>query len=190
MKVLSLAALFAILATAGFVIFLGAPNGQPALTKLERQIASSHPDIEHIQPDTLIQWQSTGRKLIVLDVREEDEFAVSHIENALRVSPESSLREVTALLGDQVENADILFYCSVGVRSSKLASLVADQLRADGARTIANLSGGVFRWHNEERPLINQGQSTDLVHPYDGIWKRLVEREEKTAFEPEDSIVL
>jgi len=92
------------------------------------------------------------------------------------------------LLDGEIDGADIVFYCSVGVRSSDLAVLAAQRLKQGGAGRIANLRGGVFRWHNETRPLVSRGQATQLVHPYDSIWKNLVERDHLTAHEPPSAL--
>lgn len=180
-----------LLITTGIVVAAAAglgwavlPRGE-GLSELEQGIARSHPEIEHITPAAFDAWGRQDRPVIVLDVREEDEYAVSHLEGALRVSPQASADDVVALIGNGAQDADIVFYCSVGVRSSKLASRVADRLERAGAHRIANLSGGVFRWHNEARPLTVGNRPTEFVHPYDATWKRLVERKDLTAFDPE-----
>jgi len=161
---------------------------QDRLAQLEERLAQSHPQIEHINPDRLTDWQDSGRELIILDVRETDEFEVSHISGAIRISPAADPEDIAQLLDGKIDGADIVFYCSVGVRSSDLAVLAAQRLKQDGAGRIANLRGGVFRWHNETRPLVSRGQATQLVHPYDSIWKSLVERDHLTAHEPPSAL--
>jgi len=142
----------------------------------------------HINPDDLVDWQKSDRELIILDVREPDEFEVSHISGAIRVSPAAQPEDVAELLDGRANGADIVFYCSVGARSSDLAERAAKRLERDGAGRIANLRGGVFRWHNEARPLMSEGKATELVHPYDSIWKSLVERDHLTAREPRSAL--
>ena len=53
-----------------------------------------------------------------------------------------------------------------------------------GAASVSNLENGIFGWHNEQRALVDANGKTDAVHPYDNIWKRYVERDEKARFTP------
>ena len=69
-----------------------------------------------------------------------------------------------------------MVYCSVGVRSAG----VARRLRAAGFAEVENLEGSVFRWANEGRPLVAAGgAATDVVHPYDAAWGRLLRPERR-----------
>jgi len=45
------------------------------------------------------------------------------------------------------------------------------------SRPIYNLEGSLFKWANESRPLVdNSGSPTKLVHPYNNVWGRLLEK--------------
>ena len=55
----------------------------------------------------------------------------------------------------------------------------------NGVRSISNQENGILGWHNETRELENAEGKTDAVHPYDAIWKRYVERKDKTRYTPE-----
>jgi 3-mercaptopyruvate sulfurtransferase SseA len=78
--------------------------------------------------------------------------------------------------GAGVDGKAVVFYCSVGVRSSALAERVAQGLQAHGATAVDDLAGGIFAWHGEGRPLVDAQGSTDFVHPYDSSWGRLLAR--------------
>ena len=128
----------------------------------------------------------TGAQLLLLDVREPAEFAVSHIPSAINISPSAytspdAVRELLASAGAQ-RDAEIVCYCSVGVRSSQLALAIA---KVDPRRVsrVHNLDGSIFRWANEGRRLVNSRlQPTAYVHPYSNLWGRLV-RTDLRAFE-------
>ena len=80
--------------------------------------------------------------LYILDTREEDEFNVSHLKNARQVGNFwFDMRKVY----DIPKNATVVVYCSVGVRSEK----IAEKLIASGYKNVFNLYGGIFEWINQ-----------------------------------------
>ena len=80
----------------------------------------------------------------------------------------------------------VVFYCSVGVRSSALAESVKADLLAAGTKEVVNLEGGIFGWHNQSRPLVDKSGPTTFVHPYNAYWGRLLTRPElaRTSVHP------
>lgn len=106
---------------------------------------------------------------ILLDVRSEEEFSVSHIPRAVRVDDEieSQLREMGVR-----KDRDIVVYCSVGYRSAKMA----EKLSAAGYSQVRNLEGSIFAWTNQGRPLINAKGPTTKTHPYNRKWGRFLEK--------------
>lgn len=112
---------------------------------------------------------------VVFDVREADEFALGHLPGAIRVDPEMSADEFYQAYGDQLAGKPVVFYCSVGVRSSQLAKRLASKPSPHGAATVYNLRGGVFRWVVEGRTLV-AGSAPGQLHPYDSDWKELFAR--------------
>lgn len=154
------------------------------LDTLEAELQSSYPNIGHLSTGTLSQWSADKKDVVLIDVREEGEYAVSHIDGALRIDPKASASDVAAQIGDIAKGKDVVFYCSVGVRSSQLADRAKDELQAMGAGDIYNLSGGIFAWHNDERALMNDAGDTKMVHPYDRVWGKLVNRQDYVSYEP------
>ena len=153
------------------------------LPVIEDNVAERHTDITHLEPEDFVKMQEAGEAFILLDVREQSEFEVSHIPGALQIDPQAKATDVKSLLAANGIDADtpVVVYCSVGRRSSRLGSRVVDAL--DG-RKVANLRGGVFAWHNEELPLENAAGTTDAVHPYNTKWGKLIERSEGISYEP------
>lgn len=132
------------------------------------KIHSEFPDVARMQTSELAAMlDSKEQKPLLLDVRTKAEFDVSHLAGATRVEPGSEVSKL-ALPKDK----PIVTYCSVGYRSAAMAK----KLRDAGYSHVTNLEGSIFRWANENRPLVHNGQPTDKVHPYNGLWGTLVEK--------------
>ena len=99
---------------------------------------------------------------MVFDVRTPAEYAVSHLPGAVNVDPDMPAADFLARYGDSVDGKTAVFYCSVGVRSSRLASRVARELKARGAVAVDDMAGGIFAWHGEARPLVDAEGATDV----------------------------
>jgi rhodanese-related sulfurtransferase len=82
--------------------------------------------------------------LVVLDVREDDEWEAGHIDGAVHIP----MRQVPARLGDVPDAERVLVVCRVGSRSA----LVTGFLRAQG-RNAVNLAGGMAAWQVAGRPM-------------------------------------
>jgi rhodanese-related sulfurtransferase len=158
------------------------------LPKVESWVGESYADVAHLSPDSFTQMRASGTPLLLLDVREPEEFAVSHLPGAAQVDPGIWSSSFLNRYGESVSGRTVVLYCSVGVRSSKLAGRVQAALVARGAKAVYNLQGGVFRWHNEQRVLADGDGETDRVHPYDRSWGKLVLRTDKIATEPRRSV--
>lgn len=108
--------------------------------------------------------------LYVLDARESEEFEVSHLKNARHVGYFwFDMRKVYDIPVD----ANIVVYCSVGVRSEKIAAKLIDA----GYQSVFNLYGSIFEWVNEGQPVYKKnGVQTSEIHVYNDEWSRWVER--------------
>lgn len=134
-----------------------------------------HADIEHLSPEEFVRYCARCEPLL-FDVRDAVEFAVSHLAGARRIDPATSAPAFLANHASEVRGRAVVFYCSVGVRSSRLASRIQADLRERGAEGVYNLEGGLFRWHNEGRALIDAEGATDRIHPYNASWGRFISR--------------
>lgn len=112
-----------------------------------------------------------GERPLLLDVRTLAEYEVSHLAGARRVEP-GAMPELGV-----PKDTPIVTYCSVGYRSSALAQ----RLRAAGYTRVENLEGSIFQWANEGRPLVRDGQPAKLVHPFDAVWGRLLDKERRAV---------
>ncbi|AUB34402.1 Rhodanese-related sulfurtransferase [Nostoc flagelliforme CCNUN1] len=92
---------------------------------------------------------------------------MSHIETAAQID---ALIPDLAALSTVSKDRPIVVYCAVGYRSAKLAQ----QLNQAGMKCIYNLSGGIFQWANEGKLIFKDDQPTQVVHPYNAIWGKLL----------------
>jgi len=136
---------------------------------LKLLIRFQFPTVEKINCNQLAQLllDSAKARPLVLDARSQTEYAVSHIETAVRLDP---LTDDLAALSTISKDRPIVVYCAVGYRSAKLAQ----QLDEAGMKCIYNLSGGIFQWANEGRTIFKDEHPTQQVHPYNAIWGKLL----------------
>ena len=130
---------------------------------VDELIAEQFPDVAHITTKELADSLEMDRSVVLLDAREPDEFAVSHLGGAVLARSVDEAADVVAQAGP---NALVVVYCSVGYRSAALAA----QLRTDGGPEVVNLEGSIFAWANEGRPLYRGDTRVSAVHPYDESW--------------------
>ena len=170
----------------GVLLFLALsilPVSAFSLAEVEEDVKSDYPSVKHVTPDDLA--ASPGESGIVLfDVREKSEFTVSHLPDAVRIDPDLDRETFLQRYRDRIAGKRVVFYCSVGVRSSQMAERLKLALQGAGAKSAANLSGGIFRWHNERRELKNASGQTDAVHPYNARWGRLLRRKDRIRYRP------
>ncbi len=92
--------------------------------------------------------------VVVLDVREPDEWAAGHIEGALHIP----LMEVVQRVGDVPSDERVLVVCRVGVRSAQATAF----LQAQG-RDVANLEGGMVAWASAGRAMVSETEAPPTV---------------------------
>jgi rhodanese-related sulfurtransferase len=147
-------------------------------------VRRDHRRVDHLEPERFNALAARAEKPIVFDVREESEFAVSHLPGAIRLDPGMSAEAFRARYGDALKGKSVVFYCSVGKRSSLLAERVKTVAETSGAVAIHNLDGGLFRWHNEGRSLSSARGETRVIHPYDTFWGRYLRRQDQVTYTP------
>jgi rhodanese-related sulfurtransferase len=122
-----------------------------------------------IAQDSLETKLGTSRYLI-LDTREEEEFAVSHIPGALHFGYNEPNYE---LINNIDTSKALVVYCSIGVRSQN----IGEELNKRGFQRVYNLYGGIFLWADQFRPLErSDGEPTEKVHGYNKFWGRWIKK--------------
>ncbi|MFN2476420.1 MAG: rhodanese-like domain-containing protein [Chthoniobacterales bacterium] len=146
-------------------------------TLMNAKIRSEFPDVPRLQTSELAKTLNNPReqKPLLLDVRTKAEFDVSHLAGATRVEPGSDVSKLSL-----PKDKPIVTYCSVGYRSAAMAK----KLREAGYTRVTNLEGSIFRWADENRPLVHDGQPTDKVHPYNAVWGMLVDKAHRAENAP------
>lgn len=162
---------------APFMVF-AADNEE--LKNVHQELADKFDEVSHMSADQLDRLPSD--QVVLIDVREVEEYAVSHLENAIQVDPDISNRKFMQRFESSVKDKIVIFYCSVGYRSSDLAEDVQDRLIQSGARAVYNLKQGIFGWHNAEMPVVNEAGNTARIHPYDDYWGRLINRRGEVSY--------
>ncbi len=165
----------AILAVAGMEAMTGCSQKQETLTWVEviRDIRNKYPDVKQLQTAELQSWltNSGSKPVIIIDARRKEEFQVSHISGAKNIP--YNIKDPLKYLIDIKPDNPIVVYCSVGYRSSILAS----KLQTLGFKEVHNMEGSIFKWANEERPLVQGHTIVYKVHPYNAHWGSLLEME-------------
>ena len=144
-----------------------------------KMIRAKFPAVAQLSTDKLQSWldepgqseagQSQLERPLLLDVREKDEYEVSHLKGA--VSAPSEKEALEALEGVS-QDRSVVLYCSVGYRSSEMAGL----LQTRGFEKVYNLEGSIFAWANEGRPVYRGDERVHEVHPYDRVWGKLLKK--------------
>src|SRR5689334_15962343 len=99
---------------------------------------------------TIHQRLEAGDDFILIDVREESEFAAGHIPGAIHIGRGILERDIEATVPDHDE--EIVLYCGGGFRSA----LAADNMQKMGYTNVISMDGGFRAWreagHNVEKP--------------------------------------
>jgi len=162
--------LYGYLYTLSLVMMIGSAFGLDEAAVRE-MIRHEFPEVSQIPPDSLLAWQSKTQEVcpLLLDVREDKEYAVSHLKGARRsVSEQEALDTLKSVPRDTL----LVLYCSVGYRSSELA----EKLMSHGFTRVHNLEGSIFEWANRGLPVYRGDRRVNAVHPFDETWGTLLDR--------------
>jgi rhodanese-related sulfurtransferase len=88
-----------------------------------------------------------GEKLLLIDVREESEFAKDYLPGAVHLGKGVIERDIESKVQDP--NREIVLYCGGGYRSA----LAADNLQKMGYRNVISMDGGIRGWREKGYPL-------------------------------------
>ena len=89
-----------------------------------------------------------GDKLILVDVREESEYAKDHLPGAIHLGKGVIERDIEARVPNL--SAEMILYCGGGFRSA----LAADNLQKMGYTNVVSMDGGIRDWREKEYPLV------------------------------------
>ena len=92
-----------------------------------------------------------GEAFELVDVREDDEFAVDRAAGARHIGRGVIERDIETLIPDRA--AEIVLYCGGGFRSA----LAADNLRRMGYTNVWSMDGGIRAWREAGYPIETPG---------------------------------
>jgi rhodanese-related sulfurtransferase len=88
-----------------------------------------------------------GEKFMLVDVREESEYAKDHLPGAIHLGKGIIERDIEERVPDP--NTPMVLYCGGGFRSA----LAADNLQEMGFRNVLSMDGGIREWCEKGLPL-------------------------------------
>jgi rhodanese-related sulfurtransferase len=89
-----------------------------------------------------------GEKIVLVDTREDSEWARGHIPGAVHLSKGIIERDIEKTVPDK--DATVVLYCGGGFRSA----LAADNLQKMGYRNVISMDGGWRGWTEAGFPVI------------------------------------
>ena len=97
--------------------------------------------IAQTTPEAVHERMKRGEKLLLVDVREESEFAAGRVKGAVHIGRGILERDIEEKVPDH--SAEVILYCGGGFRSA----LSADNLREMGYTNVVSMDGGWRRWN-------------------------------------------
>ncbi|HZQ90205.1 MAG TPA: rhodanese-like domain-containing protein [Terriglobales bacterium] len=91
-----------------------------------------------------------GDKFVLVDVREESEYAKDHLPGAIHLGKGVIERDIEARVPDT--GAHVVLYCGGGFRSA----LAADNLQKMGYSNVISMDGGIRGWREKGYPLTRE----------------------------------
>ena len=138
---------------AALILFSNVLLAQEGIRSPQALVAAAKAEVEEITP---AQLASRRADVVLIDVREPDEFAAGHIDDAVnyprgvlefRVQTHPTLVAIAAAAPAKLADAEIVLYCRSGARSA----LAALSLKALGFTRVASLAGGYRAWQAAEQ---------------------------------------
>jgi rhodanese-related sulfurtransferase len=121
-----------------------APNHPPRFLKI---VDDARTRVRETSVDDVKARLDRGDKVILVDVREESEFAKDHLPGAIHMGKGVIERDVEQKVPDL--NAEMVLYCGGGFRSA----LAADNLQKMGYTRVISMDGGIRGWREKGYPL-------------------------------------
>ena len=103
--------------------------------------------IRETDVQTVKKQLDAGEKIVVVDVREESEWARGHIPGAVYIGKGVIERDIEQKVPDK--NATLVLYCGGGFRSA----LAADSLQKMGYKNAISMDGGWRGWTESGYPV-------------------------------------
>ncbi|HAA52030.1 MAG TPA: sulfurtransferase [Planctomycetaceae bacterium] len=93
------------------------------------------------------EWMDADRPFVLVDVREDTEWAMAHLPGAVHLGKGVIERDIERAIPDH--DTEIVLYCGGGYRSA----LAGDALQHMGYTNVISMDGGIGDWHARGFPL-------------------------------------
>ena len=118
-----------------------APNHSPRFLQV---VQDAKQRVRETNVDEIKARMDRGDKFLLVDVREESEFAKDHLPGAIHLGKGIIERDIEAKVPDL--NAPLVLYCGGGFRSA----LAADNLQKMGYTNVLSMDGGIRDWRERK----------------------------------------
>lgn len=106
--------------------------------------------IREVTVDDVKDKLDSGEKFLLVDVREESEYAKDHLPGAIHLGKGVIERDIESRVPDL--NSPLVLYCGGGFRSA----LAADNLQKMGYINVLSMDGGVRGWREKGYPFTRE----------------------------------
>src|SRR3972149_3443244 len=128
---------------------------------LKQMLAEARQVIPEQGPAELKKRLDAGEPVVVVDVRDPDEYRDGHIEGSANISRGFLEFRIGTVASEP--STPIVLYCQTGLRSV----LAARQLKELGYEHVVNLQGGFQKWAQSGLPVVkDQPLSTEQIQRY------------------------
>jgi rhodanese-related sulfurtransferase len=121
-----------------------APKHSPRFLRIVEDVKKR---VKEITVDEVKKKLDKGEKFLLIDVREESEYAADHLPGAVHLGKGIIERDIENRASDP--NAPMILYCGGGFRSA----LAADNLQKMGYTQVISMDGGIREWREKGFPL-------------------------------------
>ena len=104
--------------------------------------------VKETNVDEVKQKLDRGEKFLLIDVREESEYAIDHLPGAVHLGKGIIERDIEVRVPDP--NTKMIVYCGGGYRSA----LAADNLQKMGYTNVLSMDVGIRGWREKGYPLV------------------------------------
>lgn len=122
-------------------------NANTETTSQSSSNSSSETSSQSVSKDISIEESkkliNEGNVNLILDVRNEDEFAKGHLKNAIQI-PVKELKENLSDI-EKFKDELVLVYCRSGKRSAEAVNI----LKENGFKNLVHMKDGISKWDGE-----------------------------------------
>ncbi len=125
----------------------------PAPSRFDALVAEARREVTEIAPAELAARLARPRPPLLVDVREDSEWAAGRLPGAVHMSRGVLERRLEEAAPDPA--TEVVLYCASGARSA----LAARSLRRMGYTRVSSLAGGYRAWTKAGRPVVGGGKA-------------------------------